>query len=122
MSASKCDYIKLVVLALALGACFYSALTRFAFVPAPATIHLKPDLSLCRMDREDLKAQCRVELREGFQEAEVKCKGYLKNLATCKSSQVSHQSQCRVENTNVEGCTHAVLDKLLAKWSHPPKL
>jgi len=123
MTFSKCDYAKLVVLALALGACFYSAMTRFVFVDVPSNmLHLKPDLSLCHMDQTDLKSQCEQELTKGFQDAEVKCKGYLKNLATCRTSQVSRQSQCRVEMTNVEGCTHAVLDALIAKWSHPETL
>ena len=128
MSYSKIDVIKLIALALFLGVFTYSALVKFVFVESNSTvIIIQPDYRYCDTiqtcekcyDKEGLLQLCHSDIDKAFDDANTKCKGYLQNLSTCKSSQRSRQSQCRVGIANVEGCVTSVTADVVKKWLDP---
>lgn len=126
MSYNKYDIAKISFLAIILCGIAYSALTRFVLSGQnQPLLKVEPDFSVCHAvqncgtctDKVKLVSNCRNDIDSVFQDANLKCKGYLKNLSTCKNSQVLRQSQCKVELSNVEGCISSVTSKVIEKWN-----
>lgn len=126
MSYNKFDIAKIGALAVILCVIAYSALSKFAFVTSSMPVlRVEPDFTACQaiqtcascVDKDKLINDCRGDIQAAFEDANIKCRGYLKNLITCKNSQTQRQSQCRVEVSNVEGCVGSVIAKTLQKWT-----
>ena len=130
MSFTYTDILKLSVLVVLYALCFYSGIEKFA--PDVLSSHssnidipsIKRDYSICDrinncdscQNKDTLQRTCFDEMRTGYDSAEDKCSGYLKNLATCRNA---HVSQCKTEVGNLEGCTGLTIKDLLSKWSTP---
>ncbi len=134
MNYSVIDLSKVIVLIILLGLCLQSAFVKFLpeqFLPVSTSTPSLPDYlydySTCKtvdtcdscVDKTKMFQQCKAELLNKYKEADSKCQGYLKNLGICHNSQKHKQSQCRVELSNVEGCTKSVAKDVVDKWSKP---
>ena len=133
MAYYTCDIIKLCVLAGMLGVCLQSAISKFFFIapgiraiiPPPAPMH--PDLGPCRKvqsclhcnNKEELLHQCQKDINAVYDLASEKCKGYIKNLHTCRSSPHGPgQGGCRIEASNVQSCETSITAGVKKKWQN----
>lgn len=116
------DVVKMFLLISFFMLSFYSAFTKFSFTGANENLFkLQPNFVLCDNIRNCAKCSnqqaliktCRNEIASTYKDAETKCKGYLKNLNSCKTAR---QSQCSIEFSNVEGCVSSVTNEVITKW------
>lgn len=122
MTYTKFDVVKICALIAFFGIILYSALTKFAFVAsAGGPLRVEANLGPCDAikncadcgDQQVNASLCEKEIKQIFEKANQKCKGYLTNLSTCNSA---HKGPCQIETTNVEGCVSSVTGQTIQKW------
>lgn len=114
--------VKLTLLAVVYGICFYSFLQKFVFeTNASLASTLQADYSACRpfdeavkhcnnpaecATREKTLQDCRHEINKAFKEINIKCSSYLSKLNVCRKTDPMH---CAVQKSNMEGCLNMIL-------------
>ena len=110
----KTDYLKVLVLFSLYAVCFYSALKKFAFVDTQSSFKIDPDYSICKKyegDENKLES-CQKIVVTAYAEAELKCKGFVKQYDTCKQAK---RARCHTEFNNIEGCMNSIIKPYLEK-------
>lgn len=122
MTYTKLDVVKICVLIAVFSFLLYSALIKFAFVPASGGIlHVEANLAPCDAIRNCADCTdpvvnanlCEKEVKHIYAKANQKCKGYIANLSSCRSAQ---NGPCRIETNNFEGCFSSVIGQTMQKW------
>ena len=104
----KTDYLKVLVLFSLFAICFHSALKKFAYSDTISTFQLNLDYSLCKEYENDGNKleSCKKIVVSAYVEAELKCKGFVKQYDVCKEGK---HARCHTELNNIEGCINAIV-------------
>ena len=123
MTYTTFDLVKVLLLTVILLFLGYNGFSKLIFVQSPKSkVQINPNFTPCNAvmqcsictNKENLKQQCQLEVKQAFSNASDKCKGYIKNLKDCQNKR---HGPCRIEVENVEGCISAMTTNTLKKWT-----
>ena len=109
------DFTKIFILIFLFMVCIFSGIETFV-IPSFANEKLSeriltPQFAVCDTYSKDID-DCKNVVRIAYDDINIKCKGYIKNLISCKEK----GGLCRAHESNVAGCTNILLNFHIKQW------